>query len=171
MPMTGFTLVELMITLVVGAILMGIAVPSYRTFVQDSRLSSKANALVYSLNLARNQAVKMDSTVEVCASSNGTSCGGAWADGWIVCYPAAACATVVQVSPGVIAGNTVSERLGGALFLNYSSNGQTGTAYQFVFCDNRGAAFGRDVEVNLIGHIEASQNAGKQLSGAALAGC
>lgn len=167
----GFTLVELMVTILVGAVLLGIAIPSFHTFVQNTRLSSEANALVYSLVLARDEAVKRDGTVEVCASSNGTSCGGTWAAGWIVCTPSPACTTVVQAAPGLSGGNTVSEELNDATNLTFSSNGQTGLAYQFVFCDARGASYGQDVEINLIGRVEASQTAGEQLSGAALAGC
>jgi type IV fimbrial biogenesis protein FimT len=167
----GFTLVELMITLLVGAILLGIAVPSFRNFVQDSRLTTESNSLVYSLNLARSEAVKSDGSVEVCASTNGTSCGGLWASGWIVCTPSPDCTTVLQASAPIATGNTISEQISGATMLNFLSNGQTGQAYQFVFCDNRGVSVGRDVEIDLIGRIEAAQNAGQQVSGAALAGC
>src|SRR6185437_11852072 len=49
----GFTIIELMVTLVVGAVLLGIAVPSFRGYVQDGRLSNESYTLVYSLNLAR----------------------------------------------------------------------------------------------------------------------
>jgi len=167
----GFTIIELMVTLLVSAILMSIAVPSFRSFVQDSRLSTEANALVYSLTLARSEAVKRDGTVEVCSSSNGASCGGTWADGWIVCAPAAACTTVLQVAASIDSSNTVAEQLTGDTNLTFYPDGQTRQAYRFVFCDSRGASVGRDVEVNLIGRIEGAPNAGQQLSGAALAGC
>ena len=174
----GFTLAELMITLAVAAILLAIAVPSFRTFVQNSRLTTQADTLVYSLNLARNEAVKLDTPVAVCASSDGATCTGAWVNGWIVCYPAANCLpgsatppTVLQVSPGLSNGNTVAEKISGATLATYSSNGQTGAGYQFVFCDSRGAGSGRDVEINLIGRIEAAPTAGQQVSGAALGAC
>ena len=93
----GFSLVELMLVLTVGGILLAIAAPSFRSFMQNSRLTTQANTLVYALNLARSEAVRLDTTVEVCASKNGASCDGGgppgnpWDDGWIVCYPVAAC--------------------------------------------------------------------------------
>lgn len=169
----GFTLIELMMTVLVGAVLLGIAVPAFRTFVQNTRLTSEANALVYSLALARDEAVKRDSAVEVCASANGTSCGGTWNLGWIVCTPSPGCATVIQVAPGLAGGNTVTEQLNGATDLTFSTNGQsqTGLAYQFVFCDNRGVTYGQDVELNLIGRAQAAQTAGQQVSGAPLGSC
>ncbi len=171
MKAAGFTLIELMITLLVGAILLSIAVPSFRTFVQNSRLTTESNSLVYSLNLARSNAVKTDGSVQVCASTNGTSCGGIWANGWIVCTPSPACTTVLQASAPIATGNTISEQITGATTLSFLSNGQTGQAYRFVFCDNRGASVAADVEVDLIGSIEAAPNAGDQVSGAALVGC
>jgi len=167
----GFTLIELMITVLVGAILLGIAVPSFRNFVQNSRLSAEANTLVYSLNLARSEAVKRNTSVEVCASMDGATCAGTWANGWIVCTPSAGCGTVLQTSAQVALGNTVSEQVSHATQVTFSSDGEAGQSYQFVFCDSRGVADGRDVEINLIGRIEAAPNAGQQLSGAALAGC
>ena len=167
----GFTIIELMVTLLVGAILLSIAVPSFRNFVQDSRLTTESNSLVYSLNLARSEAVKRDGGVKVCASSDGSSCGGTWAQGWIVCAPASDCTTVLHATPAVATGNTVDDLLSGASDLTFSAGGQTGQAYRFVFCDVRGASDARDVEVDVIGRVQAASNAGQDLSGHALAGC
>lgn len=168
-------------TVTVAGILLAIAVPSFRAFMQNSRLATQANTLVYALNLARSAAVKLDTTVEVCASSDGATCTGAnWQSGWIVCYPVASCGaaggTVIGVSPALGSGNTADEQINGALAVPYLSNGQTnngngGTTYRFVFCDSRGAAFGQDVEVNYIGRIQAASTQGQMVSGAPLAGC
>jgi type IV fimbrial biogenesis protein FimT len=177
----GFTLVELITVMAVAGILLAIATPSFRTFSQNTRLTSEANIMVYSLNMARSSAVKLDQRVEVCASADGATCNGAWASGWIVCYPVANCGgaggapTVLQVSPAINAANTVSEQIGAALAVIYQSNGQTsigpgGASYRFVFCDNRGAGFGQDVEVNPIGRIQSGAQ-GKSVSGVALGGC
>jgi type IV fimbrial biogenesis protein FimT len=184
----GFTIVELIVTMAVVGILVSIAVPSFRSFLQNSRLANQANTLVYSLNLARSEAIRLDTPIEVCASSDGATCNIAatppgWADGWIVCYPAANCApggagpfTLLQVSPALGGGNTVTEQIAGALAVTYLTSGQTNTGkagsnYRFVFCDNRGAAFGQDVEISFIGRIESAQTQGQTVSGAALAGC
>jgi type IV fimbrial biogenesis protein FimT len=177
-------MVELIMTVTVVGILLAIAAPSFRSFMQNSRLSTQANTLVYALNLARSSAVRLDTTVEVCASSDGATCTGTWADGWIVCYPVASCAagggppapTLLGVSPKLGSGNTVTEQITGATAVPYLPNGQTnngvgGTTYQFVFCDSRGAAFGEAVEINFIGRIEASPTQGQLSSGVALGGC
>ena len=81
---SGFTLVELMVTLAVAAILMALAVPSFTSVINGNRLTSTANELVSSLQLARSEALRRNTQVRVCRSLNGTSCAGTgqW-DRWI----------------------------------------------------------------------------------------
>jgi type IV fimbrial biogenesis protein FimT len=82
----GFNLVELMTVTTIVAILMGIAVPSYRYVTNSSRVSSEVNDLLGDMMLARAEAIRWGQDVSVCPSANGTSCGTAtdWAKGWIV---------------------------------------------------------------------------------------
>jgi type IV fimbrial biogenesis protein FimT len=82
----GFTLVELMVTLAVVAVVAAIAAPSYKNFLLDSRMSAEANEFLTSVNLARSEAIKRNETVSMCKSSSGTACAtsGNWAQGWII---------------------------------------------------------------------------------------
>ena len=83
----GFTLLELMITLLIAGIILSIGVPSFRGVMQNQRMTSATNELVMSLNLAKSEAIKRVVYVSVCKSSNGVTCGDAatsWRDGWIV---------------------------------------------------------------------------------------
>ena len=65
----GFTLVELMVTLTVLAILVGVALPSFRDMILNNRRTAIVNDLVSSLLLARSEAIKRGQPVSVCASS------------------------------------------------------------------------------------------------------
>ena len=79
----GFTLVELAITLVVATVLLVIAVPSFRNITNANRLTTAANEMVGSLNLARMEAIKRNGSTQFCsdlATNNtsdtlGSSCG------------------------------------------------------------------------------------------------
>jgi len=85
----GFTLIELMVVLVILAVILMIAVPSYRTLTERTRLKSYANEVVASVYLARSEAIKRNAVMTLCASTDGTSCtgGDAWEQGWIVMDP------------------------------------------------------------------------------------
>ena len=56
----GFTMIELLVTMAVAAILMAIAVPSYRSFMISSRVATESNDFLAALNLARSEAIKKD---------------------------------------------------------------------------------------------------------------
>jgi type IV fimbrial biogenesis protein FimT len=81
----GFSLMELMITITVLGILLGLTVPTFREFSQNNSVTAAQNDLVTSFNLARSEALRRNRPVSVCASANGTTCGGAtvWGSGWI----------------------------------------------------------------------------------------
>ncbi|WP_313645064.1 GspH/FimT family pseudopilin [Stenotrophomonas sp.] len=94
----GFSLVELVVTVAIAAILAAIAIPSFRSMINSSRLTSHANELVASLQLARSEAIKRNARVSVCGSANGATCGGGWAKNWL---------TVVEADGSVLRVNAV----------------------------------------------------------------
>jgi type IV fimbrial biogenesis protein FimT len=83
---SGFTLIELMITLFIVGILLAVGVPSLKTFMQSNQLVAASNELISALHLARSEAIKLNARVSICESSNGKTCAtsGSWKDGWIV---------------------------------------------------------------------------------------
>lgn len=85
-PFKGFTLIELMVVLSVGAVLVTLAVPSFVDLIQRNRVSTEVNGLIGDLQFARSEAIKQGLAVSVCPSSSGTSClkVNTWQAGWIV---------------------------------------------------------------------------------------
>ncbi|MBK6674523.1 MAG: GspH/FimT family pseudopilin [Proteobacteria bacterium] len=84
----GFTLVELMTALGISAILVAIAVPTMRAFIENSRIRAASESLQNGLALARNEAVRRNERIEFVAQ----------ATGWVVRVPGAA--TPLQEASG-----------------------------------------------------------------------
>jgi len=73
---TGFTLIELMITLSILVILLTIAVPSFREFVQAQRVKTTSFDLFSAITYTRSEALKRNGDVTLSAAAGG------WANGW-----------------------------------------------------------------------------------------
>lgn len=81
----GLSLIELLTALVVAAIVMGVAIPSFQTIVAQNRLAISANSLMRGMAVARRTAITREALVTFCAGSADTGCDGDWTDGeWIV---------------------------------------------------------------------------------------
>jgi type IV fimbrial biogenesis protein FimT len=85
----GLTLVELLITIAVSAILLGIGVPGYSYLMDHSRLAGITNEMVGALSLARSEAIKRGIRVTVCkgdpmAATPSCQPSASWEQGWLV---------------------------------------------------------------------------------------
>jgi type IV fimbrial biogenesis protein FimT len=90
----GFTLIELMVTITVLAILLALSVPSFSQLVSNNRAASMTNDLQFSLKLARSESIKRGVTVALCpraavadGATNTAACSDAvadWQNGWLV---------------------------------------------------------------------------------------
>ncbi|WP_299595519.1 GspH/FimT family pseudopilin [uncultured Microbulbifer sp.] len=94
----GLTLIELMVTLAVLAIVIGIAVPSFSTMINNNRSLALGEELVSVMNYARSEAVKRGGRVSVCGSTDGVTCNGSWANNWLVVVDSAATDGAAAVS-------------------------------------------------------------------------
>lgn len=98
--MSGFTIVELMITLLVAGTLLAVAVPSFNRMMMTSRITAQANEFVAAINFARSEAIKRNTSMTLCRANaaNATACTGEAGDWqhWIVRPVAPADAEVVR---------------------------------------------------------------------------
>lgn len=102
--LAGFTLLELMITLAVLAILTALAVPSFQTLLERNRLTSATNDLLGAFMMARSNAVTRRVITHVCPSVNGETCVTGtvnWATGWIVTETPTNQAGRIRVDPAL----------------------------------------------------------------------
>jgi type IV fimbrial biogenesis protein FimT len=84
--LSGYTAIELIVTMSVAAVLLAIAIPTFFWVTNSNRIAAEINGLLGDMQFARGEAVKEGQTVTVCVSANGTQCSGAdtWQSGWIV---------------------------------------------------------------------------------------
>ena len=85
---SGFTLYELLITMIVIGIVLSVGIPNFGVFTQNSRITSTANDLHSSFYLGRSEAARSKANITICASANSmdaaTCTGGTFDDGWII---------------------------------------------------------------------------------------
>lgn len=84
---TGFTLIELLITVAIAAILVTLAVPSFRTLLVKRSVQAAAETLLSDMRYARSEALKRSTRTVICRSVDGSTCTnvvGSWSEGWIV---------------------------------------------------------------------------------------
>lgn len=80
----GFTLVELMITIAIAAILLAIALPSFEGSMRTNRLATSTNEMIATISLARSEAIRSRRGAVLCATADGELCGTDWNQGWMV---------------------------------------------------------------------------------------
>ncbi len=128
--MRGVTMIELLVTLSISAILLALAVPSFQGFMNSNRVLTMSNDLVSALNLARSEAIKRGTRITICkcADPNATtpvcSTAAAWQNGWLVFTDGGTAGTVdgsdTRLRVGQAAGGSGS--IGGdSNFSNYVS--------------------------------------------------
>jgi len=77
----GFTLIELMVTISIASVVMGLAIPSFMDSINSNRLTATANEFVAALNYTRSEAVKRGIQVTMAPTS---ATAAQWESGWTI---------------------------------------------------------------------------------------
>lgn len=80
----GFTLYELMITLLIVGVILSFGMANLGDFNRNGRMTAAANDLHAAFHLARSESARAKTNITVCASADGAQCGGTWEQGYIV---------------------------------------------------------------------------------------
>lgn len=158
----GFTLLELMVSLAVAAVILVLALPEFSAILHKNRVRAASTNLYATMSLARNEAIKRRNSVRVCPSANGTSCrfDGVWTGGWIVFNNAdgngsPSAAEIIRrvdfVHPqlDIEQDNTVTA------FVQFNATGDAfGTAGEFRICHTNTLVNAHAVRVSPAGRLE-----------------
>jgi len=163
----GFTLLELMVTVGIAAILLSVGVPSFRSVIMDNRLVRDSNQFVASINLARSSAVRFQRNATICPSANFNaavpSCAATtdWSNGWIVWVDkdrdGATDANEMLAAHAPIDDTTTFSSANAELF-SYDARGfGVAPADNLTMCDSRSGEMGRSIKVNNVGRTNVSR--------------
>ena len=142
----GFTLVEIMVTLIVGATLISMTTPSLVNIVKRNRMVALHNDLVSDLALTRSTAVTRGSNATLCASNAFSnqclSTSTQWPYGWIVFEDVDNDARIDSAETIIAVNNTLSDQLqmfASSTRVSFDAEGFAyGFSNEFTFCDSRG---------------------------------
>ncbi len=143
----GFTLVELIVTLAIAAILMAVAAPNFSNMLQDNRITAHANQFIAALTYARSEAVKRSAAIDVVAT-NATG-SDEWGGGWRVTVNGGADLKIFSALEGT---STLDSDRNFSAF-QYLPNGRASVTDTFTLCDGRSGEAGRRLTITTSGRI------------------
>ncbi|MCC5869955.1 MAG: GspH/FimT family pseudopilin [Gammaproteobacteria bacterium] len=161
--MRGVTLLELLTTVAVLAILTGLGAPALHAMVLDAQRTAGVNAFVGAVQLARSEAVKRHSPVTLCKTIDYRQCAGPgtdWTTGWLVFVPGNPLQPTRLDDPERIL-LAHQNSFNGRIEANREafvirSGGVRSTNGTVIFCDDRVAAHARAVIISTTGRPRSS---------------
>lgn len=150
----GFTIYELMITMLIIGVILTLGIPNLAEFTQNSRLTATSNDLHSSFQFARSEAARSKSNITICASANSldpaAACGGTFNDGWIIFVDTngdlvrGGGENILRAHPAVASGVTITTNANSNYFsfagtgLGRGDVGGNPSLSTAMICDNRG---------------------------------
>src|SRR5215831_4963204 len=170
---SGITLVETVTVVAVVVIIGTIAVPNFMYLQRSAQRTAIINDFVHAVHFARSEAIKRNSTVSICRSSDGSTCANSaadWNSGWIV-FENLDGDQPADTDPGepillrhdrIRTGSFTSNRVSFS-FRAFSQGDVNGT---LVFCPSKGSA--KDARAIIISHTGRPRTSDRDAEGKAL---
>ncbi|MGL5360918.1 MAG: GspH/FimT family pseudopilin [Shewanella sp.] len=152
----GFTLVELMVTIAVAAILLVIGVPSLSSMYESSRASNNATKIHNMMVFARSHAISYGVTVHACPFATTSSCGTTkdWSKGIRVYINAGAGEKLLKVIDNFHGGDKLT---GTVSSISFSSDGLS-SGGTLTYCPNGKSTGSKGIIVNVGGIVANGPN-------------
>ncbi|MGH1471401.1 MAG: GspH/FimT family pseudopilin [Cellvibrionaceae bacterium] len=172
---TGFTIIELMMTLMVIGVVLAIAVPSMSTLIKNNRQTSRVNELVSLINYSRSQAVGLNTEVTLCGSNDGATCNSAnWETGGLIIKGIATSGTtpastdILKIIEPQSSGSTLRRITSAATapssfdssIIRFEKTGRMNgdDASSFTLCDDRGDTKAKGIVINGSGQARTAKD-------------
>jgi type IV fimbrial biogenesis protein FimT len=162
----GFTLLELMASIAILAIVVGVAVPSFMTVIENNRSQMAAEAFYSALIAARSEAVKRNQPIVLCKSADELTCINTndWEQGWIIFADENANNALDVDEPlvqtnGLLRGATLRASFGANDLLTYLPDGTLAAIETFNICIDGDITRGYNIDLNVTGRPSKAKGA------------
>jgi type IV fimbrial biogenesis protein FimT len=160
----GFSLIELMITIAVAAIILALAAPAFTDTISKKRVSAETSDLLGDLALARSESLTRGARVVLCPSNTGTGCTStAWNLGRIIFVDTDPNGTVdtgetiLRVGAPLDAASALTVSGGSVDRISYLPSGAISDDSRNALTVCRSGYKGRSVAINPMGQIHVTQ--------------
>ena len=163
----GFTLIDLLVTLSITAIILAVGVPSFFDFIEKNRTTLAVNKMVGAINFARVEAISYGQTVTLCPQLEELHCGKDWSTGVIVFIDREAngkideADQVIRVFESFTKGSAAKwSSFGSNNYLRFRADGSTiNQNGSFTYCPSNGnEKFAHQIVVNRTGRVRLAKD-------------
>jgi type IV fimbrial biogenesis protein FimT len=168
---SGFTLIELIVTVSIAAILLSMAIPSFIGTIASNRLTTSANEFVTTLNYARSEAINRGISVTVRKVDNNSftnlGAGANWENGWDLftdvdsdgVFDSPDGDNLIRTYSALKTSYTLRGNNNFVNFIRYRPDGGSSSLGSFAICENSSLTGAKVIIVNAVGRVRMGSDA------------